>query len=88
MTHSLTVAAGVAWSALHVVGLVALLVLYVRRRRRYLLLLALSWAVMSLWGITLPGADAAMAVLNGVVIPPLASVLGLWAVASLARATR
>ena len=50
MTHSLTVAAGVAWSALHVVGLVALLVLYVRRRRRYLLLLALSWAVMSLWG--------------------------------------
>lgn len=84
MTTAVKIAA-LSWTVLHVVGVVYLLALYRSTRYRFMLIFALSWSVMALWGVTIPGLSSVGVLANGVIIPPLASLLGLVALWSMAR---
>lgn len=81
-------AAASFWAIAHGFGALYLSWIWAQDRNRYLLLFACSWSVMAMWGITLPGHHPLMQLANTVVIPTLASGLGLAAIYEMTTAAR
>ena len=79
--------AAMFWAVSHAIGAIYLLWVWRQERRAFLLLFAASWAVMALWGVTLTGTHPVLVVLNTIVVPPLASALGMAAIFTMTTST-
>ena len=72
-------AAGVFWAISHFFGFIWIMQAWKKHKYSFYLYSAASWFTMSLWGLTLFD-NRWIHFINGVIIPPLASVFGLIAI--------